>query len=111
MQYYVRLLLTNIIVYGTIKIMKRDFWNGNCPLGHKTQLVSHEELIMSKVSLVADGWKNKDTRVVLWAIGGEGGYAYELEEGCRTSLMNCSYEYAIEKVKRLCSETNAVCVY
>jgi len=25
--------------------------------------------------------------------------------------MNCSYEYAIEKVKRLCSETNAVCVY
>jgi len=69
------------------------------------------ELLMSKVSLVADGWKNKDTRVVLWAIGGEGGYSYELEEGCRTSLMNCSYEYAIEKVKRLCATTGAVCVY
>ena len=39
------------------------------------------ELLMSKVSLVADGWKNKDTKVVLWAIGGEGGYSYELEEG------------------------------
>ena len=111
MQYYVRLLLTNSIACVTIKIMKRDFWRWIRHLGHKTLLVSHEELIMSKVSLVADGWKNKDTRVVLWAIGGEGGYAYELEEGCRTSLMNCSYEYAIEKVKRLCSETNAVCVY
>ena len=62
------------------------------------------ELLMSKVSLVADGWKNKDTKVLLWAIGGEGGYSYELEVGPRTSLMNCSYE-------RLCSETNAVCVY
>ena len=111
MHYYVRLLLTKPIVYGTIKIMKRDFWRWIRHLGHMPLLVSHEELIMSKVSLVADGWKNKDTRVVLWAIGGEGGYAYELEEGCRTSLMNCSYEYAIEKVKRLCSETNAVCVY
>jgi len=69
------------------------------------------EILMSKVSLVADGWKNKDTKVLLWAVGGEGGYSYELEVGPRTSLMNCSYEYAIEKVKRLCSETNAVCVY
>ena len=66
---------------------------------------------MSKVSLVADGWKNKDTKVLLWAIGGEGGYSYELEEGCRTSLMNCSYEYAIEKVRRLCATTGAMCVY
>ena len=32
---------------------------------------------MSKVKLVADGWKNKDTKVLLWAVGGEGGFNYE----------------------------------
>ena len=33
-------LLTNLLGYGTIKIMKRDFWSGNHPLGHMTLLVS-----------------------------------------------------------------------
>ena len=40
MQYYVRLLLTNSIACGTIKIMKRDFWRWIRHLGHKTLLVS-----------------------------------------------------------------------
>ena len=35
--------LTNFDDYGTIKIMKRDFWSGNHPLGHTTLLVSLSE--------------------------------------------------------------------
>ena len=66
---------------------------------------------MGKLKLVADGWKNKDTKVLLWAVGNEGGFNYELEVGPRSSLLNCSYEYAIEKVRRLCKSTNAMCVY
>ena len=35
--------LTNLLGYGTIKIMKRDFWSGNHPLGHTTLLVPLSE--------------------------------------------------------------------
>jgi hypothetical protein len=36
-------LLTNPDGYGTIKIMKRDFWNGIRPLGHVTLLALSED--------------------------------------------------------------------
>ena len=35
--------LTFLSRYGTIKIMKRDFWSGNHPLGHMTLLVPLSE--------------------------------------------------------------------
>jgi hypothetical protein len=66
---------------------------------------------MSTVSLLATGWKNKDTKVTLWSTGVTGGYSYELEVGPRSSLLSCSYEAAIERVRRLCETTNAMCVY
>tara|TARA_R110002167_G_scaffold8069_7_gene37599 strand:+ start:1819 stop:2052 length:234 start_codon:yes stop_codon:yes gene_type:complete len=75
---------------------------------------------MGELKLVADGWKDQDTKVMLWSVGNESGYSYRLEikdieefeeVQCRSSLLNCSYEYAIEKVRNLCKTTGAMCVY
>ena len=38
--------------YAIIKIMKRDFWNGIRPLGHKTLLALSEDLIMITIFVI-----------------------------------------------------------
>jgi len=76
-----------------------------------------EDISMSKLSLVADGWMSKGVRVVCWRLGD---YKYEIEvynmkltskETKVTIPYNTTYEKTIAHVKEMCSETNACIVY
>jgi len=62
----------------------------------------------SNLTLVADGFIAKDERAVLWS---HGNYSYEFEINGKSEFQTCSYEYAIDVFKSLCSATNACCVY
>jgi len=98
--------------YVTIKIMERDFWSGNHPLGHMPLLVSHEKdddmtdlAFRAKgypgnTMLAAKGYTTDGVPVYLWSYGN---YKYEVEVK-KVNFSDChvfdaSFNEAVDKFK------------
>ena len=84
--------------------MKRDFWNGIRPLGHKTLLALSEDFWMTALPrLYAKGYSNVDgvTPIYFWGLGS---YKYEIERRpighsriVNSYVFEASYEEAMNK--------------
>ena len=89
--------------YGSLKIMKRDFWSGIRPLGHVTLLALSEDFWLT--TLYAKGLVKGDGLVAyLW---GYGNYKYEIERIVAgadrltlSEVFESSYEEAMKKFEK-----------
>ena len=99
--------------YGSLKIMKRDFWSGIRPLGHVTLLALSEDFWMTVFPrLCAKGYSNNGgiTPVFLWNVGN---YKYEIEARKNSYYAECdvfesSYEEAMKKFEKMVDKVELV---